>query len=295
MASALSARRWAFLLAILSQLAGMGLAQEVSSDSYTFNQPIPVTIRMSNNNVFQGMLMGVNQTGVSVLTPQGKLTEFAHKKMKSVRSADGSIFFQPAKDDIGELIGKLNTLSPNNKAAAPGQANAGSGPNAAMPMAQPNAAHSQPATTTTAMPAPHAQMSTPSYTPPAQTTSSYTPPAHSMSSYTPPYSPPAMPPMQAHAPSMAPSMTMPPQPPQMQMMWEYQCSKCRHKFTTTVQMTPGQSCPKCGTKWQYINGQGAPPVRERPAILHPKVLGTIIGIFIAMAGGVLVAIKKANG
>lgn len=89
-------------------------------------------------------------------------------------------------------------------------------------------------------------------------------------------------------------MAMPPQAPQMQMMWEYQCSKCRHKFTTTVQMTPGQSCPKCGTKWQYINGQGAPPVRERPAILHPKVLGTIVGAFVALAVVVLLVIKAAN-
>lgn len=294
MAFAVFARRWAFLVALLSLASSVGLAQEVSSDSFTFNQPVPVTIRMSNNNVLQAMLMGVNQTGVSVLTPQGKVAEFAHKKVKSVRSADGSIFFQPAKDDVGELITKLNTLMPNNKTAtAAGQANAGSGPNATMPM--PSAAHSQPSSTSTTTTMPAMQMA--HSQPP---TTSYTPPAHSSSSYSPPpYTPPPMP----HMAAPPPSMTMPPAMPQMQqqLMWEYQCSKCRHKFTTTVQMTPGQSCPKCGTKWHYINGQGAansqgaPLVKERPAILHPKVLGTIVGVVVVLAAAVLIGIKVANG
>lgn len=130
-------------------------AQEAASDSFTFSQPIPVTIRMSNNAIVQVMLLGLDQDGISVMSPQGKQLKYEHKKVKSVASADRTFFYNPSKDNLGEVIERLNKLQPqsstpagtNTTTTTTGQPFAGNAGGATVPFtvggARPGGGHSQ--------------------------------------------------------------------------------------------------------------------------------------------------------
>lgn len=98
-----------------------GEPQASPDESYRFSQPIPVNIRKSNNAVLQAMLVGIDLTNITIMTPQGRTLEFSNKTVRSVRSLDGSFFYNPAKDDAAATIKKLNQFAPANGATTAGQ------------------------------------------------------------------------------------------------------------------------------------------------------------------------------
>jgi hypothetical protein len=97
------------------QTSGQGFGQgqeQASTDSFRFNQPIPVNIRKSNNAVLQAMLAGIDEDKITIITPQGRTLEFNNSTIRTVRSLDGTFFYNPAKDNTAEVIRKLNSMQP---------------------------------------------------------------------------------------------------------------------------------------------------------------------------------------
>lgn len=292
-------RFWAALL-ILCLISTLPLAaQEASTDSVRLSQPIPVTIRMTNNNIVKGMLVGMDQNGISIMNQQGRTVDFTYNKVRSFRNQDGSIFFTPAKDTAGDLIGRLNTLQPaqTGNAGGPGAANSftGGGGHGQMPPAftppppfQASAHNQSHAPTYNPPPPtiPSSSHSHSSYTPPPNP---YTPPA-SHSSHTPhtPYSPPPMHnPMhnQMPPPPSMPQMGQGPMNNQMQMVWEYTCTNCRHKFESATEVKAGHRCAKCGVVWGEIQDQSGRTISSSPAAKVGSGIGglaLIIGIIVAI-------------
>ena len=174
---------------LLAALLLFGLAVDVGAqeqpesktESFQFNQPIPVVIRMSNRGVVQMMLLGINLDGISVMSPQGKTLEYSNKSFVSARSPDGSFFYNPAKERPAEVIQRLNKLQPQS--ATP-NVNPGTGvPMATSPVATsptgPGAHNQQPVASNTTtnpfpstfpMPMPTTAHAQPSYQQPSTTT-----------------------------------------------------------------------------------------------------------------------------
>lgn len=358
MACHLSLRRCLlFVACLMAVVPAAAQAQDVVPETVQLNQPIPVSIRMTNNSVVQTLLVGVNKEGITTVTAVGKTAEYSFKKIKSIRNQDGSIFFQPGKDNLTDLLKLLAKLQPPN-AGGPGGigqgkgTGTGAGPNGmsspsvtftspsvtpsaghgqgtgttggnvpfTSPSVTPSAGHGQGAGTTggnvpftspsvTAPATGHAQPQTMPY--PANTTPSphagphagpmpMPIPGQPNPGFT---SPPPIPrPMGPHLPPGQPNIAPPNMGhgmgmgPQFQTMWEYTCTKCRQKITTTVEMQPGQKCPKCGTTWHFINGKGAPPTAPTfsNVTISPGLISGIIAGLVVVAGIVLFALKSAS-
>ncbi len=274
------------------------LAQE-ASDSVRFNQPIPVTIRMSNNAIIKTMLVGIDQDGISTVSPQGRAVEYLFPKIRTVRSQDGSLFITPAKDDMAEVITRLSALNP-----APASPNA-AGPGVPGGAAMPGFGHGQPMPSqpgfnngmSGAQMMAHAQApSQPTYNPPpdmASTAHASMPPQ--FNNYSPP--PSGMPhsqmsqPPQMSMPGMGPHQQMNSNmgPPNMsqQMVMQYECTKCHYKFTSTTEVKAGHRCTNCGIIWGEIQDQSGRTISSSPA----AKIGGGFG-FLAVVIGIIVAIVR---
>lgn len=325
-------RQLCLFLVLLGCLAGAFEAwaqDEVApADSYQFSQPIPVVIRMANNGVLQSMLVGIDAEGLSVITPQGRPLKYAPKKVRSVRSVDGSFFYAPAKDDLLEVIKRLNALQPSNANQAgangvPGQPAAGvvpgtvagahSQPMPTFPVAGASAAGTNSATAASAQMMAHAQAgaTNPTYpatttTYPSTTTSAMPSSSHSAAPYASTYTPPTSsmgahsqtpnmhtPSTMAHSPAantgmsphvgMNPGMGMGPQT----MGWQYECQKCHHTFTSSVEIKAGHRCVKCGVVWGQVKDEHGRVTSSSPAARIGGGVGAIV-----MVIGVIVAIVR---
>ena len=322
------------LAALLLHLAGsadVGVqAQEASTNSFQFRQPVRVTLRMANNSVIQSTLVGIDENGISVMSQQGKRIEYANKAFKTLRSADGSIFYTPAKDSATDLIERLNQLQPATPAGTgpggiPGQPGipGSSVPftvTGAQPQTQPGSAHSQPGATN---PFGGNNAGNPGNNPAAQMMAHAqanmnsrpgsgfpnTPPPNMSHSQSPNNMQPNM---QPNMPNMQPNMPMggnmnPPSMPNMQhnmpnmqnnmagapgqaTMWEYECSKCRHRFTSATEIQAGHRCAKCGVVWGQVQDQNGNVTSRTPA----SVIGTGIGVVVVVIGIISAIARKSQ-
>ena len=102
------------LLALIGTADVAATAQEPAANSFRFNQPIPVTIRKTNNSILTTLLVGIDEKGITVMSPQGKTIEHANNTFRIVRSPDGSFSYSPSKDNVTELIQRLNQAQPAN-------------------------------------------------------------------------------------------------------------------------------------------------------------------------------------
>ncbi len=298
---------------------------DVPTDSYTFNQPVPVNIRKSNKAIVQMMLLGIDLNGIRVMSAQGKTFEFANNTFISASSLDGSFFYSPTKSNPAEVIQRLNKLQParttNQNPNVPG-----SGPGFPMPTA-PGAAtgpgvHNQiPAGTNPAMnnafpntnSTAHAQP--PSYpptnaafpgSPMPTTTHSQTPPntypAASPMPTSPSASHGAMPGMSHNTMpgSPSPSPTMPTMPhmqspsmpntnmsPSMTVQYEYVCGKCKKVNHITGTVQAGHRCTHCGVVWQKVLDEKGKVVSSSPAAAVGGAFGGV-----ALIIGIVVAIVR---
>lgn len=294
---------------------------DVQTDSYTFNQPVPVNIRKSNKAIVQMMLLGIDLNGIRVMSAQGKTFEFANNTFISASSLDGSFFYSPTKSNPAEVIQRLNKLQPartmNQNPNVPG-----SGPGFPMPTA-PGAAtgpgvHNQiPAGTNPAMnnafpntnPTAHAQP--PSY-PPTNSAFPGSPMPTTTHSQTPPSSYPAASPMptfpsashgampgMSHntmpgspSPSapmpMTPHMqspSMPNMPQTMTMQNQYVCGKCKKVNNVTGTVQAGHRCTHCGVVWDQVLDEKGKVISSSPAAAVGGAFGgvaLIIGIVVAI-------------
>ena len=324
------------LLALVGMADIVAQAQEAAANSYRFNQPIPVTIRKSNNSILQTLLVGINETGITVMSPQGRTVEHPNNSFRIVRSPDGSFSYSPGKDDVAELIQRLNqaqpaNANPNGAGAAPAQPGAGGVPfTVSGTQPQPGAAHSQPAgpgiggnnaaaemarmaahaqavnanppgsafplptgphsqTPFTTSPMPtmpmgtHAQM--PGSTMPNTMPHSQASAPHNMNM--PNMNPPNMNMPNMNMPNMnMPNMNTAPQ----QMVWEYQCGKCRHKFTSAVEIQAGHKCTKCGVVWGQVKDENGRVMSSSPA----AKIGGGVGIVVVVIGIIAAIARKVN-
>lgn len=290
------------------------------ADSYQFNQPIPVVIRMANNGVVQTLLVGIDAEGLSVITPQGRQLKYAPKKVRSVRSVDGAFFYAPAKDDLLEVVKRLNALQPQNLNQAgvngvPGQPAAtgahaqpiptfpGAGANSAAATSAQMMAHAQAGAANPTYPATTTYPTTTTY--PSTTTSAMPSSSHSAAPYASTYTPPTSS-MGAHSqmPNMHTSSTTPPPASNMGMSppmgmnpgmgmgpqtmgWEYECQKCHHKFTSSVEIKAGHRCTKCGVVWGQVKDEHGRVTSSSPAARIGGGVGAIV-----MVIGVIVAIVR---
>ena len=102
------------LLALIGTADVAATAQEPAANSFRFNQPIQVTIRKTNNSILTTLLVGIDEKGITVMSPQGKTIEHANNTFRIVRSPDGSFSYSPSKDNVTELIQRLNQAQPAN-------------------------------------------------------------------------------------------------------------------------------------------------------------------------------------
>lgn len=299
-----------------AQATAPGNQPAASKDSFRFNQPIPVNIRKSNNAVIQMMLLGIDLKSISVMSPQGRTFEYANNTVRSVRSFDGSFFYAPNKDNPAEMISRLNQLQPAN--SNPAEAAAGQpAPASTAPFtvtgAQPSttAAHSQPMPATgfgnsgqglnggTAAPAAaHSPASpTTAHTQAPFTTSG----AHSQSPM--PTTTTTMPAMSHSPASPMPSTTpatshganpghfSPAMVPQTATtMWEYECSKCHHRFTSPTEIKAGHRCVKCGVVWGQVQDQNGRVMSSSPAARA----GSAVGLIVVVAGIIAAIVRKVQ-
>ncbi len=328
-------------LALIGAVDVAVTAQEPAANSFRFNQPIPVTIRKTNNAILTTLLVGIDEKGITVMSPQGKTIEHPNSTFRIVRSPDGSFSYSPAKDNVTELIQRLNQAqpansTPNGTGGAVAQPVAGGVPftvSGAQPQPggiqpQPALAHAQPGPTfpnpfggnnaganaannaaaemarmtahsqamaananrpgsafpTTPMPTTtHSQ--TPFTTSPMPTTSTMPMGSHAQ-----------MPPMTMPntMPNTMPQSQMPTMPgmntaPQ-QMMMEYECQKCRHRFTSAVEIQAGHKCAKCGVIWGQVKDQNGRVMSTSPA----AKIGGGVGLVVIVIGIIAAIVKKAN-
>ena len=285
--------------------------------SVRLTQPIPVTMRMVKGNaVVQGMLLGLEENSISVLTAQGRTIDYANSAVKTMRSADGSIFYTPAKDDANELIQRLSKLQANSlpsggpaqPGSLPGQPSMAGGQTGAQPGripftmggSTPAGSHSSSMPSSTTMPS---MPKPPNFNPPANQMAHSQPssmpsgmpmptsPSMPMGSHMQTPSTPAMPNMGSNmGPGMGPQMGTPPNlgmPPHMGMptIWEYQCLSCRHRFTSTTEIQPGARCPKCNVLFHSVNGK-----TNGSSMTSAYRAGSIAGSFVGLGLVVLVII-----
>ncbi|MBS0203024.1 MAG: hypothetical protein JSS49_09020 [Planctomycetes bacterium] len=312
---------------IVAVLIGTANGQETPPEQPTsvrLSQPIPVTMRLTKGNaVMQAMLLSVDENGISVMTAQGRTVDFANSAVKTVRSADGSIFYTPAKDDANELIQRLTRLQPstNSPNSVPGQPTGsvpaqppmtsglpGFGPGRIpfrMGGSAPAGGHSQ-------MPAMPSMPKPPNFSNPPMNSM-----AHAQSPGMPSGMPPGMPappsaPAGSHMqfPQTPPNLGMPPNaripphvgmppnpgmPPNMgmQTIWEYQCLSCRHKFTSTTEIHPGSRCPKCNILITSVNGKTSPNM-PISAYRAGSIVGAVIGVGIVILAIVAIVVRSTS-
>ena len=309
-------------------------AQEAGANSFRFNQPIPVTIRRSNNSVVQTFLVGIDATNVTVANAQGRQIEYPNNTVRSVRSNDGSFFYSPAKDNLADVVQRLNQAQPATN--APGQPGIPGQPGATSTVPftvsganpQPGAGHSQPGfpgnpqgnnnAAQNATNAAMAQMMAHSQAnanrqPGSTSPPAYAPGAHSQAMPSGSPSPmPGMPmPMGGHNQSSSPAPGMPGMPmgghsqtpsmpnnpmpgmntaPQMQMQMEYECSKCKHRFTSPVEIKAGHKCAKCGVIWGQVQDQNGNVTSSSPGAR----IGGGVGIVVVVIGIIAAIVRKVN-
>ena len=325
------------LLALIGTADVAATAQEPAANSFRFSQPIPVTIRKTNNSILTTLLVGIDEKGITVMSPQGKTIEHANNTFRIVRSPDGSFSYSPSKDNVTDLIQRLNQAQPANSTpnaagGAPGQPAAGGVPftvSGAQPQPggaqpQPAGAHAQPgpafpfpfggnnagANAANNAAAEMARMTAQSQAMAAnanQPGSAFptTPMPTGTHSQT-PFTTSPMPTMPMGSHSQMPASTMPTMPntmPNSQMptmpgmntaprlsMWEYECSKCRHRFTNTGAMLAGHKCPKCGVIWGQVKDQNGRVTSSSPA----AKIGGGVGLVVVVIGIIAAIVKKAN-
>lgn len=319
------------------QAGGQGQAQ-ASTDSYRFQQPIPVTIRRTNNAVVQALLVGIDLNNITVMSPQGRTIEYPNSSVRSARSADGSFFYSPSKDKPSEMIARLNQMQPQNTnpggAGGTGQAGATAGSNVPFTVAggaggtgaaagaggaaaaagghnqamagfgqgNTGTANAGAAAASSAQMMAHAQAGTAgAHTPSAIPATAPTPftTSHSQgSSFQPNTSsstPPAMP-MGAHSstmPGTSPSssgMNSPMMPQQQTMGWEYECSKCHHRFTSSVEIKAGHKCVKCGVVWGQVRDENGRVTSSSPAARA----GGAVGLIVVVVGIIAAIVRKSQ-
>lgn len=304
---------------------GAQVQPDAPTDSYTFNQPVPVNIRKSNKAIVQMMLLGIDLNGIRVMSAQGKTFEFANNTFISASSLDGSFFYSPTKNNPAEVIQRLNKLQParttNQNPNIPG-----SGPGFPMPTA-PGAAtgpgvHNQiPAGTNPAMnsafpntnPTAHAQP--PSYpptnsafpgSPMPTTTHSQTPPSTypvatpmptspsashgtmpGMSHNTMPGSPSPSPTMPTMPHMQSPSMPNTNMSPSMTMQNQYVCGKCKKVNIITGTVQAGHRCTHCGVVWDKVLDEKGKVISSSPAAAVGGAFGGV-----ALIIGIVVAIVR---
>jgi hypothetical protein len=323
-----------FLLLVLAGVTDIVVqAQEPAANSFRFNQPIPVTIRKTNNSIIQTMLVGIDEKGITVMAPFGKTVEHPNNTFRIVRSPNGSFSYSPGKDDVNELIQRLNQAQPangnpngalpNGAGGVPGQPGAGGVPftvSGASP--QPAGAHSQPGSAfppalggnnAGANPANNASAEMERMMAHSQATAangsrpgsagSMPPGGHSQT----PYSTSPMPTMPGTHSQMPPA-TMPhsmpnPQMPMMpnmnmpnmnpspqQMMYQYECMKCRHRITSAVEMQAGAKCPSCGVIWGHVQDEHGRITSSSPA----AKIGGGVGLVVVVIGIIAAIVRKVN-
>ncbi len=322
------------LLALVGTADVAAVAQEPAANSFRFNQPIPVTIRKTNNSILTTLLVGIDEKGITVMTPQGKTIEHANSTFRIVRSPDGSFSYSPSKDNVAELIQRLNQAqpansTPNDTGGAPAQPAAGGVPftvSGAQPQPggaqpQPAGAHAQPGS---AFPIPfggnnaganaannaaaemarmtaHSQAMANNANQPGSAfpTTPMPTTTHSQTPFT--TSPMPTMPMGSH--SQMPPMTMPNTMPHsqmsampgmntapQQMMMEYECSKCRHRFTSAVEIQAGHKCAKCGVVWGQVKDENGRVMSTSPA----AKIGGGVGLVVVVIGIIAAIVKKVN-
>ena len=329
------------LLALVGAVDVEAPAQEPAANSFRFNQPIPVTIRKTNNSILTTLLVGIDEKGITVMSPQGKTIEHANSTFRIVRSPDGSFSYSPSKDNVTELIQRLNQAqpansTPNGAGGAPAQPAAGGVPftvSGAQPQPgggqpQPAGAHAQPGS---AFPNPFggnnaganagnaaannaaAEMARLTAQSQAMAANANRPgsafPATPMPTGThlqTPFTTSPMPTMPMGSHSQMPASTMPTMPNTMpnsqmptmpgmntapqQMMMEYECSKCRHRFTSAVEIQAGHKCAKCGVVWGQVKDENGRVMSTSPA----AKIGGGVGLVVVVIGIIAAIVKKAN-
>jgi len=335
---------------------GTGAAPVADPNTYRFSQPIPVIIRRSNNAIAQGMLVAITREGITIMSPQGRSLDYANKTFRSVRSPDGSFFYNPSKDDPAEFIGRLNQLNPSGNGA--GQTGPAASP--FTPTGQPGSAHAQPQPaaghnaaansgstfpmpfpTTTPMPnSGHSQSSFNSSTNSATeamnrmmahsqaTSNSASAAAHNQamenerrmaeaqrraseqaaasqahsSSLTTPMTPlpgdshmatpggshSPMPP--THQPGLTHPMPAMPNLPSQTLMYEYECSKCKHRVTSATEIKAGHKCASCGVIWGQVQDENGRVTSSTPA----GRIGGGVGIVVTIIGIIAAIVKKSK-
>ena len=306
-------RRFGFCVAFLvsSLLAASQLvAQDAPSDSVRFNQPIPVTIRMANNAVVQTMLVGIDQDGISTITPQGRAVEYAFPKVRTVRSKDGSLFFTPAKDDMPDIITRLGALNPSTPAPTGGIPGGTSFPGGAtmpaMPAMrpQPGLGHAPAMPTQMGLNSGPSAPSMMAHSQPSSP-SSYSPPSMQPQFSNPPPHPTGMPnmPMGGHSQMPSPNMSMPGMngnnpmhsnmgAPNMgqQMVMQYECTKCHYKFTSPTEIKAGHRCTNCGVVWGEIKDENGRTLSSSPAAR----IGGGVGILVFVISVIVAIVRKVQ-
>jgi len=72
-------------------------------------------------------------------------------------------------------------------------------------------------------------------------------------------------------------------------MYEYECSKCRHRFTSPVEIKAGHRCTKCGIVWGQVKDEHGNVMSSSPAAR----IGGGVGV-VALIIGVIVAIVRKS-
>lgn len=338
-----------------------GASAPADPNSFRFSQPIPVTIRRSNNAIAQGMLVAITPDGITVMTAQGRSFDYTNKTFRSVRSLDGSFFYNPTKDDPAEFIQRLNQA---HGGAGGGAGGAGANPSVpftvtgTQPMGghgqTPAAGHNSTAGQTTAgqtatMPAGgHSQSGIPTTASAAemmnrmmahsqQTANNATATAHNQATAAMAANERAMAHAQtaaahsAHAAQPTATMPMPTEshsahnstpftttttpmnsgshgshpmtpPPMMPpmtnpmgnqpgvMMYEYECSKCKHRVTSSTEIKAGHRCASCGVVWGQVQDENGRVTSSTPAAR----IGGGVGIVVTIIGIIAAIVKKSK-
>ena len=79
--------------------------------SFRFNRPIPVSIRKSTNTLVEGMLLGIDEEGITIMTSAKKTFHFPNDTVRTVASPNSSFFYAPGKMDPAEMIQRLNKMN----------------------------------------------------------------------------------------------------------------------------------------------------------------------------------------
>lgn len=109
-----------------AEAAGARPADELLPlDRHTFDPPIPASIRKSSGTVLRGLWLAIEPDGIRFQTEQGSAFTYENKSVRSIRTLDGKVTYNPGKDEVEQAVAASRLAYPKIVRPAP---DAGSGP-----------------------------------------------------------------------------------------------------------------------------------------------------------------------